>query len=146
MKNWAILGAVAVVVLAAGVGIGLRRGWFPAGDAGLAFPAGAVEPADRTELTAAPTRFAWPPVPEADWYWVILYDHDGNVMWESVGVQDPEVATPVNIADRIAWGRDYFWEVSVDVGPDRVDSNRFRFRLIPPPPAESLPRRNPSSG
>jgi hypothetical protein len=136
--KWGVPLAAGIVVLGGGLVVVTwwnppAAGPFPPARAGLP-PDRGVHPPHRSELSAPPAEFRWPAVDGADTYWVVLYDHESTVVWESVGTPDPVVAFPESMREVMPMARYYDWTVSADVGEIGIDSPRYRFRLIPPEP------------
>jgi hypothetical protein len=138
MMKWGVPLAAGVVLLAGSLALFAwlnppEQGPFPPARSAV-LPDDGVFPPHGSELTAPPDEFRWPAVEGADTYWVVLYDHESIVIWESVGVPDPAVPFPESIREIMPMARHYDWTVSADIGATGIDSPTYRFRLVPPEP------------
>ena len=134
--RWRIAVAAAVVIFVAGLPVLLRRngpspGATPSFPRGQAAAAGAIEPTDRSTLSAAPARLRWPKETGADGYQVVLYDLESTPIWESPVVVAAEVEIPASVRTALRVGSDYYWRVTTIAGIDRRSSPLHRFHLAP---------------
>jgi hypothetical protein len=135
-RAWRVAAAAAVVVLALGLTLVVRRSGgppvaTPSAMRGSVGEAAGLEPTDHATLATPPLRLEWPAQDGAVGYSVVLYDFEATPIWDSPLVAVPAVEVPEAVRARIVSGRTYYWRVTTLVGIERRQSDLHRFTLGP---------------
>jgi hypothetical protein len=87
-----------------------------------------VAPPDEAVIPAPPASLSCPSRPDAERYWVLLFDAESTLIWESPRASDSSISIPPQVQAQLGEGR-YLWRCLWLHGVETDESPLHRFTI-----------------